>query len=63
MGLYMCVGDCSLISDCEHTDSGELSIGGQAHFYFEPQSCIVVPTGQIGIFVLWSYYSTFSVYL
>ena len=36
-----------MLSDCENVETGEVRIGGQEHFYFEPQSCIVIPTGQI----------------
>ena len=43
--IISCVGDCSVISNCEHTAAGELRVGGQEHFYFEPQSCIIIPTG------------------
>ncbi|KAI6654571.1 Xanthine dehydrogenase/oxidase [Oopsacas minuta] len=42
-------GDSSVISDCETVDHGEIRIGGQEHFYFEPNGCIVIPTEDGGI--------------
>jgi xanthine dehydrogenase/oxidase len=33
-------------SQSDHTIEGEVRVGGQEHFYFEPQTCICVPTGE-----------------
>jgi xanthine dehydrogenase/oxidase len=30
----------------EHVLEGEMEMGGQEHFYFEPQGCIAVPSGE-----------------
>ena len=31
---------------CDHFLEGSMNVGSQAHFYLEPQGCIVIPKGE-----------------
>ncbi len=43
----MTKGDCdSVFDEGLNVISGEVKVGSQEHFYMEPQSCIVIPTGE-----------------
>uniref|UniRef100_A0A8C5B2B2 Aldehyde oxidase 6 n=1 Tax=Gadus morhua TaxID=8049 RepID=A0A8C5B2B2_GADMO len=37
---------CKGLETADHVHSGELRLGGQEHFYMEPQSVLVVPVGE-----------------
>ena len=42
----MLLGDVNAaFSVCDYTESGEVGMGGQEHFYFETQCCSAIPSG------------------
>lgn len=38
----------SVLESCEHVLADEIKLGGQIHFYLEPQSAIAIPKGEDG---------------
>jgi xanthine dehydrogenase/oxidase len=48
-GTNLKVGDCdTVLESCPHSLGDEVKLGGQAHFYMEPQVAIAMPKGEDG---------------